>query len=244
VIFLDDGGVMNDNRLRGPQWQRLLGEFLPPILGGTPEGWAEANRAVAEALWQPETLEHRFGHTDLSFAEYERYYALEWTQGSCRYLGLPEPDEDFCLELIRRVSAYVTPKVRSAFPGAVEAIRELKAQGYTLHTASGEASYDLEGYLSGMEVRECFVGLYGPDLVDRIKESPQYHARVLQHTGLEPEEALFVDDSARHLDRAAALGARTLLVGPEPHPRHPTIPALAELPAGLAGGWINGDIWL
>jgi len=140
---------MNDNRLRGPQWQRLLGEFLPPILGATPQGWAEANRAVAEALWQPEGLEHRFGHTDLSFAEYERYYATEWTRGSCRYLGLPEPDEDFCLELVRRVSAYVTPRVRSAFPGAVEAIRKLKDQGYTLHTASGETSYDLCGHHQG-----------------------------------------------------------------------------------------------
>lgn len=213
MIFLDDGGVMNDNRLRGPQWQRLLGEFLPPILGATPQGWAEANRAVAEALWQPEGLEHRFGHTDLSFAEYERYYATEWTRGSCRYLGLPEPDEDFCLELVRRVSAYVTPRVRSAFPGAVEAIRKLKDQGYTLHTASGEASYDLCGHHQGEPA------VPRPGAGTRWARAPRGA------------------DSPRHLDRAAALGAQTVLIGSTPHPRHPTIPALAELPAGLAGGW-------
>ncbi len=33
VILLDDGGVMNDNRLRGEQWQRLVGEFFAPRLG-------------------------------------------------------------------------------------------------------------------------------------------------------------------------------------------------------------------
>lgn len=38
TIFVDDGGVMNDNRLRAPQWRRLLGEFFPPRLGGSAGG--------------------------------------------------------------------------------------------------------------------------------------------------------------------------------------------------------------
>ncbi|MFZ5991900.1 MAG: hypothetical protein ACOYW9_09055 [Deinococcota bacterium] len=51
VIFLDDGGVVSPppcmaGRARGGVMgnhrQRLLGEFLPSVLGGTPEGWAEA----------------------------------------------------------------------------------------------------------------------------------------------------------------------------------------------------------
>ena len=47
-IFLDDGDVMNDNRLRGPQWQRLVGEFFTPRLGGEPSAWAAANASIAE----------------------------------------------------------------------------------------------------------------------------------------------------------------------------------------------------
>jgi hypothetical protein len=31
VLFLDDGGVMDDNTLRVPQWQRPLSEFFPPV---------------------------------------------------------------------------------------------------------------------------------------------------------------------------------------------------------------------
>lgn len=45
-IFLDDGGVINDNSLRAPQWQMLVGEFFAPRLGGSQPAWAEANRAI------------------------------------------------------------------------------------------------------------------------------------------------------------------------------------------------------
>ena len=34
IIFLDDGGVMNDNNTRALQWQRLVSEFFAPLLGG------------------------------------------------------------------------------------------------------------------------------------------------------------------------------------------------------------------
>ncbi len=34
ALFIDDGGVLNDNALRGPQWQRLVAEFFVPALGG------------------------------------------------------------------------------------------------------------------------------------------------------------------------------------------------------------------
>lgn len=33
-VFLLDDGVMNDTRLRGPQYQRLAGEFFASRLGG------------------------------------------------------------------------------------------------------------------------------------------------------------------------------------------------------------------
>ena len=50
-IFLDDGGVMSDNELRPPQWQRLLGEFMALRLGREPLEWAEANKDTAERVF-------------------------------------------------------------------------------------------------------------------------------------------------------------------------------------------------
>ena len=37
MVFLDDGGVMNDNNERGLQWQRLVSEYFVPLLGGPRE---------------------------------------------------------------------------------------------------------------------------------------------------------------------------------------------------------------
>jgi hypothetical protein len=52
AIFLDDGGVMNDNDVRGKQWQQLVAEYLSPRLGGEPDKWSAANRLVAPRVWQ------------------------------------------------------------------------------------------------------------------------------------------------------------------------------------------------
>ena len=58
AVFLDDGGVMNDNALRAPQWRRMVGEYLPSRLGGDAAAWAAANREVLERemfMWQMNT---------------------------------------------------------------------------------------------------------------------------------------------------------------------------------------------
>ena len=171
VIFLDDGGVMNDNALRGPQWQRLLGEFMPQHLGGQAEVWAEANRQVFDKLFD-NYLERRFGRKDVSFRDYQKAYAVDWVHSMCKLVGVPLPAEADCLDLLKKANAYVTPLVRSALPGVIEAIRVLKGAGYAIFTASNETSDALEGYLMGMGVVDCFERLYGSDLVGILKETP------------------------------------------------------------------------
>lgn len=237
VIFLDDGDVMNDNSLRGPQWRRYLGEFFTPRYGGTAEAWGEANWKVAveTPLW--EGFLRNFGGKTVSFAQYEAAYAVQWVQGMFAYVGLPLPSEADCLAILRQASAYVTPRVRSAYPGVIETIRELHAEGYALHTASNEASYDLHGYLSGMGVRECFGGLYGPDLLDVLKESPLYYQRMFADAGIEPAQAMVVEDKPGILQWAAEAGATTVQVGSRPTAGYPPdfqIASLSELP-GLLG---------
>ncbi|KAG0366057.1 hypothetical protein BC939DRAFT_451775 [Gamsiella multidivaricata] len=53
AIFLDSGGVINDNAQRAPQWIRYLGEFLPTtVLGGTAEVWGMANVQVIRPFFR------------------------------------------------------------------------------------------------------------------------------------------------------------------------------------------------
>lgn len=132
---------MNDNTLRPAEWQRLVGEFMPPRLGGEAQGWAEANRVCAGQVWDRfagrlETFETR--------AEFQREYDLDWLSAMCRYLDVATPPEGECLKLAREATVYVTSRVHSAYVGAPEAIRALHEAGYQLHTASGETSWELE----------------------------------------------------------------------------------------------------
>ena len=236
VLFIDDGGVMNDNAVRGPQWQRLVGEFFAPRLGGAPEAWAEANRVVATELWEEHTRS-MCGRVDVDVPALLRVYRLAWVRGMCERVGVPSPPEEGeCLELEARASAYVTRRVRAAFPGAVEAIRTLRAQGYELHTASGEDSLDLQGYLEGMGIRSCFGRLYGPDLVNALKEGSLYYTRIFADAGVAPADALVIDDNPLPLGWAARAGARTALVGGQPgNDARPdlVLTSLADLPGAI-----------
>lgn len=232
-IFLDDGGVMNDNARRSSAWQRLVGEFLSSRLGGSKAEWAEANRVITTGRWEV-MAQQLAGRTDLQYAAWRRDYLLEWLRLMCQQLGRPVPPDERALAICHEATNFVTPRVDSAFPGAVAAIRTLVAQGYTLHTASGEDSIELHGYLTGMNVRDCFGHLYGPDLIGTLKVGPAYYERLLADCGRPATQALFVDDSPLVLSWARGLGARTLLVGAGgADDGQPGISSLAELPAFL-----------
>lgn len=231
TILLDDGGVMNDNHVRGSQWPQLVGEFLASQLGGTPAAWAEANRVHMLSIFDADNWRRRVQSAP-DYASFERTYWYDWLNGMCRLVGMETPLEAECIELARRAEAYVTCRVQSAIPGAIEAICELHSQGYTLHTASGESSLNLHGYLQAMGVREYFGRLYGSDLLNMLKETPEYYERLFADAQLAPSDALIVDDSPRALAWAKDLGAMTVLINAERTPVEGMlcIASLAELP--------------
>ncbi len=234
VILLDDGGVMNDNRLRGEQWPPLVGRFFAPRLGGTEDAWAAANHAVIRRILDPANWLTRM-QAFVDYASFERTYWLDWLGGMCEHVGIALPPPEESLKLARLAESHVTPHVRSAFAGASEAIRQIHREGYTLHTASGEPSVHLGYYLEGMGVRDCFGQLYGTDLLNVMKEAPEYYIRLFADLQLTPAEALVVDDNPRVLAWARELGAKAVLVGNAQNVNNGTlhIGSLAELPALL-----------
>lgn len=235
VLFLDAGGVMNDNRRRGPQWQRHVADFLAPRLGGRKRDWRLANAVVAERLYREMRLPAPDAPDD-AFRAFHHASLEDWRVAMCRELGLSPPEaEAQRLELAQEASAYVTRRVHAAFPGAIPAIRALRRRDYTLHTASGEFTVDLEGYLEGMGVRACFGTLHGCDLIGAAKSGPGYYERLFRHAGVEPARALVVDDSEQTLDWATTVGTRTVLcgTGASTYGRHGRVAVLAALPAWL-----------
>jgi hypothetical protein len=96
VLFLDDGGVLNDNARRAPEWRRLIGEFMPPRLGGTAEEWASGNQLVFPQVWE-RFLARQPDFT--SYQEFHRWYAYDWVRAMCVHLGRTAPAEDAAVAL-------------------------------------------------------------------------------------------------------------------------------------------------
>jgi FMN phosphatase YigB (HAD superfamily) len=235
TIFIDDGGVMNDNVPRGDEWRRLVGEFFAPVLGGSASAWANANRVVFAGL-EPLLVA---GPLDQDYTSWFEAYQLRWLSEMAAFVGAAPPaGVSASLALIWQATDHITQRVKSAYPGAAEAVRVLDAKGYNLCTASGEHSRELDGYLRGMGIRQCFRTPYGADLINQGKYSVDYYRNMFEAAAVIPANALVVDDRGLYLEWAATLGATTCLVGPECAGTERftlRVDCLAELPSALDG---------
>lgn len=204
-VFVDDGGVLNDNTLRAPEWRRLLGVYLPPRLGGTAEEWARANSEVAPRSWERTLAAMRASDRGVhAVAAVER---VVWLAEMCTIVRVPLPNEPE--RFARDAQLFVSERVRSAMPGAVAAVQELRARGLALHGASNQESWQLDAYLRGMGVRDAFGSPYGPDLLDRWKCGPAFYRDLLEATGADPARSVVVEDSAEYRAYAQECGIAT-----------------------------------
>ncbi len=245
AIFLDDGGVISDNHVRGEQWRALVAKYFAPILGGEHEAWEHANWQTITAILEHNPWQHRLQATP-DYDAFERAYFTHWLDSMCRIVGVPVPSHERSIELGRAATAWIIPQIHASYPGAAEAIRTLHSQGYSLYTASGESSSDLRGYFAGIGVLDCFQRLYGPDLVQTFKARPDFYTHILADAGIDPSDALALDNNPHAAAWASQAGVRCILVGAHQTEKPPdlpaSIPALADLPALLTStDW--QDIW-
>lgn len=228
AVFLDDGGVLNDNARRAPQWRRLVGEYLVPRYGGSVAAWGDANEAAFPRYI--ETYRDRVARTrGRGYAEALADLDREWIRIMFGYVGVPSPgaaEED---RLIGQIIAWVTERVDAAILGAADAVRLLRARGTTLYTASGGDTRYLTGHLRGMGILDCFTRTYGTDLVGVPKTGPEFYEAIFADSGVRPDDAVVVDDSPEAVEWAASGGAgRVVLIGRD-------AASLREVPALLAG---------
>ncbi len=234
AIFIDDGGVINDNSLRAPQWQRLLGDFLVPRFGGTQEAWAEANRVLMNRAGEMLRAGTLFP-PGVGYAEGKRQQDEQWVAGTCELVGVEAPatpEERVAVAI--EAHNEILPQVRAEFPGAAEAIRELHSMGFALYTASGAPRHDLRIQLAQSEVVDLFTETYGADITDVPKGARDFYDAILEHAGIDPEKALIVDDTPNSIRRASAAGAAGILISDQPGQSTEAVAVLESL-AGLPG---------
>jgi FMN phosphatase YigB (HAD superfamily) len=223
ALFLDVYGVLMDPSALAPQWQRLVGEFLVPRLGGEPDAWGAANKYAAERMFAR--------YRDPGGTPRETHGRLRrlWFREMCEHAGIRPPEQ--AGRLAEETFAWVTERLRAFLPDTVKALRMLKARDTRLFISAGLVSQDADAYLRGMGVRDLFEEIYGTDVIDRWKTNAGFYRKVLEHSGVRPEEAMTVDDQERCLDWARRAGfARTLLLAPAGTPSpHEAISSLSEL---------------
>lgn len=215
------------------EWRRLLGEFLTPRFGSTPEVWAEANRAALErsmARYDAHGSDgSRYGHE-----EFSRRDRIEWMRDMLVFAAVPVPDDDSLHALALKAQRYVTLRVHAGVPGAAGTLRIVHHRGFRLFTASGDLAENLSNYLTALGVRELFTQTYGADLLGVGKTGPEFYSALLAHASLDPTDAIVIDDDAHRLDWARSLGMETVLVGRnDPAASHRRIERFADLPSVL-----------
>jgi HAD superfamily hydrolase (TIGR01509 family) len=213
VLFVDKGGVLIDNSDDlGPQWRRLIGDFLSPRLGGSPEAWGEAN-AVA---FGRQLARWRAAMAKRGPADIRGFFAKDaclWFLEMCDAIGIPRPADEEAERLSADTASYVRTHLEVRVPRrTLQALRALRQRGVVLHMASGDAHDDLVEYLERIGARDLFDRIYGSDLVNTWKFGPDYYRAVLMDSGVTPERAAVVDDSPKAIGWARESGLRAFLV--------------------------------
>ncbi len=211
VILLDDGGVMNNNERRTPQWRELVALYFSPRYGGTIQEWKNANKQVFDSVFE------RYKRTErenpmIDYIIYWRHEQIEWLTKMFTLVQITPPPYNQRVKIAQEASEWITSRVRSTYPGVVDTIQFLNSKNIKICTSSGEVSWELRGYLKGMGVLDCFHKLFGPDVINRMKASSSYYERILENIQLRPSDAITVDDSAHFLSMASELGITTIHV--------------------------------
>jgi phosphoglycolate phosphatase-like HAD superfamily hydrolase len=208
TVFFDDGGVINDNKIRGQEWKKHVGEYYSTRFGGEPETWGEANHKLITSF-----LDIFWRDGKQNFDEYQIFYndfKKKMVLGMFKEAGKVLPRNTNIEEVYNSARDYVIPKVRSAIPGVIDSIKELSARGFILYTAAGAVSIEMKMYLEGMGVIQHFKEYYGPDLINTWKSGTDYYNAIFKHSEVDPKIAIIIEDQPRFLENAQEAGANVI----------------------------------
>lgn len=144
-------------------------------------------------------------------------------------------DHDRVLERARTLEReYVD--ATDALPGVRRYLETAREMGLLLAVASSSGREWVEGHLQRLGLREFFSVLRTRDDVERTKPDPALFLQAAEGLGVQPTEALVIEDSLNGIKAAQAAGMRVVAV-PNPITRHSdlsgadlVIPSLAEVP--------------
>lgn len=102
------------------------------------------------------------------------------------------------------------------YPGMVEAVRTLHAEGHALAVVTSKLEVGARRALKFAQIEECFTAVVGIDHTARHKPDPEPVRYALERLQMPRERALFVGDSTHDMQAGRAAGVLTgaVLWGP------------------------------
>lgn len=204
-VFIDDGGVLNNNARRGKQWATVVGVYMANSLGGSEGEWREANLRVFPLVWsniQSQQISE--------FDAFYRKFCSDWLRAMTRAVGRGAEVTD-ARELYKPLSLEAGKLVDAAIEHAATCVGELSTRAH-LHMASGTASWELEAILTRMGIKDNFLTLYGPDVTNVNKIGPEFYSQIFAHAGLSPQECIVIESSEEACQWALQAGAQVVHV--------------------------------
>lgn len=127
------------------------------------------------------------------------------------------------------------------YPGAMDAVAQLKSDGYAVGIATNKPAGLAETLMTSLGVRDEFGSLIGADTLPVRKPDPEHHFEAVRRAGGDPKRSLLVGDTATDRNTSRNAGVPSVLVtfGPgrddvlalDPEA---TIDSFAELPDVVA----------
>jgi phosphoglycolate phosphatase-like HAD superfamily hydrolase len=209
-IFFDDGDVLNDNKIRGRQWHKLIGKYLAPRFGGVPKEWGRANEKVVEEFLNKGVPTLIYQHKEKNHQQFMEWFRKKWINDMFDYMGIDHPAKSDYNRIYYESAEFVDPRVRSAFPGVKKTIKILYKKDFKLHTCSGTESIELKYYLEGMDIKQYFTKFYGPDLINILKVDTAFYDAIFNDLDINPNQAIIIDDKPYYLNFAQSLGTHVV----------------------------------
>lgn len=175
--------------------------------------WLAARQDFARARGRQWTLEDQRLAMGLN--------TLEWARVMQERLGLDMPLEAIAEETTAGVLARYAQRL-PVLPGAPEAVR-LAASRYKVALASGSPPEVIRRVLQLMGLAEVFDAVVCGNDLPRGKPAPDIYLEAARQLGVEPPQAVGIEDSANGIRAVKAAGMRVIAIA------NPAIP----LPEGL-----------
>lgn len=168
------------------------------LLLETEELWVAAESELFRRHGAEFTRDDQLAVMGTSFDVTARHFASRLGWPFERRAELAEESTAIMHELVKRDVA--------ARPGAVELVAALRARDVPLGLASNSPRFLVDDALATARLTDAFAAIVSVDDVERPKPSPDIYLEVCRRLGVDPADALALEDSVSGITAAKAAG--------------------------------------